>query len=465
MAEEIYNPYISPSKEDENYIFNSSLNTNINDYSMEDIFNLLDITIDESSEYDTIIKEINEKINTYISFFEKVKNKNVVDFFNNIRISLLGEIENNKNSNKSEAELLLISHEKTLDAEKNRGLKTNNTDTTNKELYNSNSGAGNPINRKTITKLLNIDSRFRNNYDISTSTDYKIDLPYELNNIIEMKLSDIEFPSTYYPFNDTYENNYFWLRFIQGNGAQIFLYIYIPSGNYYHSSFIQYIQDEFTRLGVDLTISFNLSYENTGGIGVGDGKVTIGVNSETNITSISEIELNFEGKKLPNEDIYNSSQKYVFDFVEQREIINKYYYQKNTIDYKLRLGWMLGYRKPVYNNSDSHITEGILDIWGPKYLYLILDDFNTSNNTNFFNSSEKTMLNDNIIARISVKGYAFSIQSQTDLSIYSEPRYYYGPVNINKLKIKLIDEYGRTLNLNNMDFSFTLSLISIYSQE
>ena len=45
MAEEIYNPYISPSKEDENYIFNSSLNTNINDYSMEDIFNLLDITI------------------------------------------------------------------------------------------------------------------------------------------------------------------------------------------------------------------------------------------------------------------------------------------------------------------------------------------------------------------------------------------------------------------------------------
>ena len=126
---------------------------------------------------------------------------------------------------------------------------------------------------------------------------------------------------------------------------------------------------------------------------------------------------------------------------------------------------MLGFRKPVYNNSDSHLSEGILDILGPKYLYLILDDFNTSNNTNFFNSSEKTMLNDNIIARISIKGYAFSIQSQTDLSIYSEPRYYYGPVNINKLRIKLIDEYGRILNLNNMDFSFTVSLISIYSQD
>ena len=126
---------------------------------------------------------------------------------------------------------------------------------------------------------------------------------------------------------------------------------------------------------------------------------------------------------------------------------------------------MMGFRKPVYNGSDTQISEGILDILGPKYLYLILDDFNTSSNTNFFNSSEKTMLTDNIIARISIKGYAFSIQSQTDLSIYSEPRYYYGPVNINKLKVKLIDEHGRTLNLNNMDFSFTLSLITIYSQD
>lgn len=465
MSDKVYNPYIAPNENNEQVIFNTMINTNISDYSIEDIFNLLDINIEENSDYDVIVKEINEKINNYITFFDKTKNKEVVDFFNNVRISLLGEIENNKNSNKSDAELLLLSQEKVLDAEKNRGLKTNSTDTTNKDLYNSKSGAGNPINRKTITKLLNIDSRFRNNYDITTSTDYKIDLPYELNNIIEMKLSDLEFPSTYYPFNDEYENNYFWIRFLQGNGAQVFLYIYIPSGNYYHSSFIKYIQDEFTRLGVDLTINFNLTYENTGGIGVGDGKVTIGVNSETNITSISEIELNFEGKKLPDESIYNNSQKYLLDFIEQREIINNYYYQKSTLDYKTRIGWMLGYRKPVYNNSDSHSSEGILDILGPKYLYLILDDFNTSNNTNFFNSSEKTMLNDNIIARISIKGYAFSIQSQTDLSIYSEPRYYYGPVNINKLRVRLIDEYGRTLNLNNMDFSFTLSLISIYSQD
>ncbi len=461
MTETVYNPYLKQDEDNLPLEFNSELNTNISEYSIEDIFNLLDINIEEDSDYEKIIEEINNKVNTYISFFEKANNKDVVEFFKNVRISLLGELQGNK----SEAELLLIKTNKILDAEKNRALKTNQTDTTNKELYNSNSGAGNPINRKTISKLLNIDSRFRNNYNTTLSTDYNISLPYEINNVIEMKLSDIEFPSTYYPFNDDYENNYFWIRYLQGNGAQIFLYIYIPSGNYYHTSFIKYIQDEFTRLGSDLLITFNLSYENNGGIGVGDGKLTIGINSETNVAAISEIELNFEGRKLPNEEIYNTSQKYTIDIVEQKEIIDEYYYKKNIIDYKTRIGWMMGYRKPVYNNSDTQISEGILDILGPKYLYLILDDFNTSNNTNFFNSSEKTMLTDSIIARISIKGYAFSIQSQTDLSIYSEPRYYYGPVNINKLKVKLIDEYGRIVNLNSMDFSFTLSLISIYSQE
>ena len=293
-----------------------------------------------------------------------------------------------------------------------------------------------------------------------------IGLLYEINNVIEMKLSDLEFPSTYYPFTDEYQNNYMWMRFESGNGAQTFVYIYIQPGNYYHTSLIQKIQDDINNMGIDIKINFNLSYENTGGIGVGNGLVSIGVNSESNITSIGEIELNFEGQMLPSTiENYNMTQKFVLDLEEQAEIINTYYYGKSTIDYRQRLGWMLGYREEVYNNSTYHLSEGILDILGPKYLYLIVDDFNNSNNKNFFNSSEKTMLNDNILARISIKGYAFSIQSQTDLSIYSEPRYYYGPVNINKLSVRLVDEYGRLVNLNYMDFSFTLSLITIYSQE
>ena len=84
-------------------------------------------------------------------------------------------------------------------------------------------------------------------------------------------------------------------------------------------------------------------------------------------------------------------------------------------------------------------------------------------NINFLTSSVKGLLSDNIIARISQKGQLFSIQSQNDFSIYSEPRYYYGPVNINKLEIKVVDEFGRLVNLNSNDFSFTLKMVTIYS--
>ena len=168
MTDKVYNPYLKQDEDNLPLEFSSELNTNIGEYSIEDIFNLLDINIEEDSDYEKVIQEINDKVNTYISFFGKANNKDVVEFFKNVRISLLGELQGNK----SEAELLLIKTNKTLDAEK--------TDTTNKELYNSNSGAGNPINRKTISKLLNIDSRFRNNYNTTLSTNYNITLPYEI---------------------------------------------------------------------------------------------------------------------------------------------------------------------------------------------------------------------------------------------------------------------------------------------
>ena len=66
-----------------------------------------------------------------------------------------------------ENERLLITTSESYNAEKNRSIITKGTDTTDTSLYNSSKGAGNPINRKTITKLLNVDSKFRENYSIT----------------------------------------------------------------------------------------------------------------------------------------------------------------------------------------------------------------------------------------------------------------------------------------------------------
>jgi hypothetical protein len=51
---------------------------------------------------------------------------------------------------------------------------------------------------------------------------------------------------------------------------------------------------------------------------------------------------------------------------------------------------------------------------------------------------------------------------QNNLNLITTPREYFGPVNLQSLKIQLLDEYGRTVDLNNMDFSFCLTLTTIY---
>jgi hypothetical protein len=46
--------------------------------------------------------------------------------------------------------------------------------------------------------------------------------------------------------------------------------------------------------------------------------------------------------------------------------------------------------------------------------------------------------------------------------IVSEPRKYFGPVDIQRMRIRLFDEYGRTLYMNSVDYSFCLSLKMMY---
>jgi hypothetical protein len=49
------------------------------------------------------------------------------------------------------------------------------------------------------------------------------------------------------------------------------------------------------------------------------------------------------------------------------------------------------------------------------------------------------------------------------LRLITPAREYMGPVNLNNLNIQLLDEFGRVVNLNNMDFSFCLQLTTVYN--
>jgi hypothetical protein len=59
------------------------------------------------------------------------------------------------------------------------------------------------------------------------------------------------------------------------------------------------------------------------------------------------------------------------------------------------------------------------------------------------------------------KGYDNLITNKK-YEIITEPRTYFGPVDIHKLHVSIFDDHGRILNMNNSDLSFCLKMTILY---
>jgi hypothetical protein len=145
------------------------------------------------------------------------------------------------------------------------------------------------------------------------------------------------------------------------------------------------------------------------------------------------------------------------------------------------LGWELGYRMNVYESGPGSVvgsniilpaaivSEGLCYIKGPQYLFIAIDDYNNNVNNYYISAYSDSINNRNILARINLsnggnsKGVYQSTETDGFSSQINRSRNYFGPVNIEKLRITLYDEYGRIINLNNMDWSCSLMFECMYS--
>ena len=287
-------------------------------------------------------------------------------------------------------------------------------------------GVINPLKKRTIKKNLNIDSRFRENYYSSLSSNYNITLPINMNNVVQMQLSGIEIPTTFYVVSKQYGNNYFS---ISVNGETTV--INIPDGNYSQTTIMDAINYQLNLAGSPYNqIIFTVNIINSI---TGTGQTLVGFSDLSGNTSI---ELNFQADRFGSDD-------------------------RNT-PLPLKFGWLLGFRNGIYVNNLNYVSEGLVDTTGPKYLYLVIDDHNNNVNNYFYSAFNSSILNNNIIARIALTSNTFSILQQNNSALITTPRDYFGPVDLKNLNIQLLDEYGRVIDLNNMDFSFCLTLSTIY---
>lgn len=293
-------------------------------------------------------------------------------------------------------------------------------------------GVINPLKRRINRQSLNIDTRFRDNYYGSPSTNFNVTLPLIINNVLTMQLTAIELPTTFYAISKQLGCNFFTL--IVNGVARV---ITVPDGNYTNNGIINVLNAAVTNLAATDPAAIDFKYidfavNNTNDNGSGQMVVGVDVSAPYPVT----LSLNFQ--------------------------FNRYGEYDTGTPLPLKLGWILGFRNGVYENNITYVSEGIVDLTGPRYIYLVVDDYNNNVNNNFYSAFNSSVLNKNILARISLQGKTFNIFNENNLNIVTSPRQYFGPVKLQNLNIQLLDEYGRVLELNNMDYSFSLTFQTAY---
>jgi len=302
-------------------------------------------------------------------------------------------------------------------------------------------GVINPIKRRINKQNLNIDSRFRDNYFASSSTNFNTTLPLTINNVLTMQLAAIELPTSFYNISKQYGNNFFTLNVTDAVDPSITQshVVNVADGNYDHTGIVNLLNTTMTNIA-----NLNPSLANYQyiifGINIngnnGSGQMFVSVADDPSVPSNINFSLNFQADRNGIDD--------------------------RSTPLPLKLGWTFGFRNGIYENSINYVSEGIVDLSGPRYLYLVVDDFNNNVNNSFYSAFNSSILNKNILARISLQSNTFNIFSENNLNIVTTPRQYFGPVKIQNINIQLLDEYGRVIDLNNMDYSFSLTFQTVY---
>ena len=323
-------------------------------------------------------------------------------------------------------------------------------------------GTMNPLKVNTIKRAVNIDTRFRPNYYTTKSSDLQINLPTKVERAISMRLASIEIPMSFYAINSDFGNNVFkvswnWGGVTDASSALITL----SDGNYDIG-----LSDKTKAARLETEINARLAATEAGVATNGKLNLRYEVNP---ITGKSRFFQDTSATLVPSPIPF----KIYFNTTSTGAILSV---SENPQPLQMTLGWMLGYRamnnlNGMYSSvaTGSIMSEGICNVQGTRYIYVSIDDFVNSSNNYFTAAFATSVMAPNIITRINVADLAQDVtvfhyaQQEGYSTELDRSRNYFGPVDIQKMRVTLYDEYGRVVNLNYMDWSMELMFECIYS--
>lgn len=276
------------------------------------------------------------------------------------------------------------------------------------------------VAKPTKTKYVSIDTSYReefSNYDSNALAVCNISLPERVTEVTSIRVRNVEIPVAFYNISSVIGNNCFQIA----NGANSSMAI-IPDGQYTTTSLSSAVNAAIQSLSSPYT---NLRY-------------SIGSNNKSIFdVSTGTLTINFAVNSNGSADSYN---------------------------FKKKLGWLLGYRNIAYAITTSpKPSEGIVNLSGIRYLYLVLDEFARGTPNSFIAALPSSLVRKTILAKISVdqNNYPFGtvlIANHSNGYLLSDKRSYSGRVDLQKLCVQLVDDNGSPVSLNGLDFSFCLEV-------
>ena len=396
---------------------------NIDDYNLNELKQLFELKDPHSLE-DVVLAH--QKVKDYISVDTSIgekKRREISSFLDKARDVLMKEGKNHMQQNVITTQI--FNGEQPV-------IKSDFKLPGNDEFAFDNLMTSKGKRHSTYTKVVCVNSTFRKDYYKSSSTDFEINLPHKLNDVAKIELTSFQMPNTYYHLSKKKGNNYFWIKI-----SNDWYYINIPEGTYNRLELQDIINENLGLLGlvsaplckidkftqktiITYTIKFSIHFNKT--------------RADNTTTTLGSTPI-----EPPKDDCKNIAENF---------------------------GWILGYRAAEYEDSKAYVSEGVFDSWGNKSAYLIVNDFNKNFTNNFETLYNKSLGRDNILARIPLKPVTYNSSTQTSLNISfhdgtghagSHSRTYYGPVDIEKMHISVVDDFGRIIDLNNMDITFELT--------
>jgi len=445
-----------------------SFDLDINNYTTEDLMNFFKLEDNYS------LEDLNKKEERLATSILSVDNKK---YNSKMKFDIINFIKLAKD--------LLISFKH--DMETNREIKKNIERFVNKDKDPNTGRIINPLsehqslqhtiipkesingyNYDVTTSIYVFNTFGRNDFYTSTASNSTYDLPVKWKNVISIQLSSATIPNVMYAFN--YEEGTDQI-YIEEDNTGLAGIVTIPAGNYspfeLQIASLQLLPEASFPEALTKAINQQLGTLNR-------FKVTIDIsNRKTTITNstntFSIFTLNKDAYNDPNGVTKNPTQAACLNPFSNR--INIDYGvnppDKKTIPpgiYASTMGYLMGYREIEYGGSKSYTSESIFANIYANYLYFCLDDYTGSQPlTNTYGIADNTLLKENILGVIPLNSNLFSTTFDNNSNFIYKKREYFGPVDISRITIKLLNQRGNIVNLHQSNFNFAIQVKTIYN--